>query len=164
MDYERLFALTKPYLDKNDMGSAHTSRVLDIARKNFSIPTDIEDITVCAIILHDIGGSTIKEQYEKGPEIAKEVLEQMACDINFTEKVCQIVGTHHDHPDNASEPFKILYDSDKIVMFSSEEFSYYDAKPNFNWNQIIDLIYSEKGKAIARRMLAARRKDKKQTK
>ncbi len=57
MDYEKLFALAKPYLEKNDLGAAHTSRVLAIAKENFQIPDEQEKLTICAIVLHDIGGS-----------------------------------------------------------------------------------------------------------
>ena len=35
MDYEKLFELANPYLEKNDFGVAHTRRVFDIAKKNF---------------------------------------------------------------------------------------------------------------------------------
>ena len=161
MDYEKLFALAKPYLEKNDLGAGHTSRVLAIARKNFSIPQEIENLTVASIILHDIGGASIKDQYEKGPGIAASVLEQMDCDEAFIQQVTAIVGTHHDHPDNPSEPFRILYDSDKIVMFSPEEFPGYDSKPDFDWNRMVDLIYSEKGKRLAKDMLKQRRNEKK---
>jgi len=123
MDAERLFSLAKPYLEKNDLGSAHTARVLAIARKNFVLPKETEDLTVAAIILHDIGGSTIREQYEKGPAISSTLLRQMNADEMFLKKVCQIVGTHHEHPDHPSEPFRILYDSAKLVMFSHEEYT-----------------------------------------
>ena len=153
MDCEKLFALAKPYLDKNDLGAAHTSRVLAIARKNFPIPKELEDLTVASIILHDIGGATIKDQYEKGPAIAATVLKQMGCDEMFVQQVTAIVGTHHDHPGKPSEPFRILYDSDKLVMFSPEEFPVYNSRPDFDWNRIVDLIYSEKGKRLARDML-----------
>ena len=161
MEYEKLFALAKPYLEKNDLGSAHTSRVLAIARRNFPIPRELQDLTVSAIILHDIGGSSIKEQYEKGPGIAMSVLRQMSCDEDFIRQVCQIVGTHHDHSDNPPTPFRILYDADKIVMFSSEEFPIYDARPKFDWDKIVGLIYTEQGKKLARVMLQERRKEQK---
>jgi len=161
MDYEKLFALAKPILEKNDLGAAHTSRVLAIARKNFSIPKELEDLAVASIILHDIGGATVKDQYEKGPGIAASVLEQMGCDKAFIQQVTTIVGTHHDHPENPSEPFRILYDSDKLVMFSPEEFPVYDSRPDFDWNRMVDLIYSEKGKRLARDMLKQRRNENK---
>ena len=161
MDYEKLFALAKPYLEKNDLGAAHTRRVLAIAKKNFSIPRELEDLTVASIILHDIGGASIKDQYEKGPGIAASVLKQMGCDEAFIQQVATIVGTHHDHPHNPSVPFRILYDSDKIVMFSKEEFPVYDSRPDFDWNRIVDLIYSGKGKRLAKEMLKQRRHEKK---
>jgi predicted hydrolase (HD superfamily) len=118
MDQEKLFTLAKSYLEKNDLGAAHTSRVLAIARKNFAIPKELEDLTVSAIILHDIGVASIKDQYEKGPGIAASILQQVGAKEDFVKQVCGIVGTHHDHPDNPSTPFRILYDSDKIVMFT----------------------------------------------
>jgi hypothetical protein len=161
MDYEKLFALAKPYLEKNDLGAGHTSRVLGIARKNFAIPKAVEDLTVASIVLHDIGGATIKDQYEKGPAIAASVLAEMGCDEVFIQQVTAIVGTHHDHPDAPSEPFRILYDSDKLVMFSPEEFSVYDSRAGFDWDRIVDLIYSDKGKRLAKDMLAQRRSEKK---
>ena len=155
-----MFALAKPILKKNDLGAAHTSRVLNIARKNFSIPKELQDLTFSAIILHDIGGASIKDQYEKGPKIAASILQQMQCDKDFIEQVCQIVGTHHDHPDNPSLPFRALYDSDKLVMFSQEESSGYDSKPDFDWNRIVGLLYSEKAKILAKEMLRQRRNEK----
>src|SRR3972149_12246724 len=160
MDYKELYALAKPHLEKNDLGAAHTSRVLAIARNHFSVPKDLEELTVASIILHDIGGGTIKEQYEKGPKIAAEILQQMGANKNLIEQVCGIVGTHHDHPDNPSLPFRVLYDSDKLVMFSPEEFPYYEKTHNFDWNKIVDLIYSELGKKLARQILRQRRNEK----
>ena len=70
------------------------------------------------------------------------------------------MGTHHDHPDNPSIPFRILYDSDKIVMFSPEEFPGYDSREGFDWKKIVGLLYSEKAKTLAREMLRQRRKEK----
>ena len=70
MKYHELFELAKPYLEKNDFGVAHTKRVLDTAVKCFHIPKEIEKLVHASIILHDIGGSSVREQYEKGPKIA----------------------------------------------------------------------------------------------
>jgi hypothetical protein len=160
MDFEKLFKLAEPILEKNDLGAAHTRRVLSIARENFPIPPDQQDLAVAPIILHDIGGPTIKEQYAKGPSIAAKLLREMGCDEAFIQQVCQIVGTHHDHPDNPSLPFRIVYDSDKLVMFSPEEFPGYDARPDFDWNKIVSLLYSEKAKTVATEMLRQRRKER----
>jgi hypothetical protein len=160
MDYEKLFELAKPFLEKNDLGAAHTSRVLAIARENFPIPKEFQDVTVTAIILHDIGGGSIREQYEKGPKIAASILRQVGTGKDFIEQVCEIVATHHDHPDQPSLPFRILFDSDKLVMFTKEEFAYYDSTPNFDWSKILGLIYSEHAKSLAIEMLRQRRNEK----
>lgn len=160
MESEKMFELAKPYLEKNDFGVAHTKRVFNIARKNFYIPAELQELVFFSIILHDIGGSDVKEQYENGPKIATSILKQQKYDKKFITEVCDIISTHHDHPEHPSQAFKILYDSDKLVMFSPEEVSYYDSKPNFNWNQIINLMYSKQAKNLAKELLQQRRNKK----
>jgi hypothetical protein len=159
MDVEKLFELAKPYLEKNDFGMAHIKRVFDLARKNFTVPSELQELTFYSIILHDIGGSSIKEQYEKGPGIAASLLKQMGCDEAFVQKVCDVIRTHHDHPDNPSLPFRVLYDSDKLVMFSPEEFPYYNSRAGFDWDKIVGLIYSEYVKRLAKELLKQRRNE-----
>jgi len=159
MDVERLFELAKPFLEKNDFGMAHTRRVFDIARENFDVPSELREVTFYSIILHDIGGSSIKEQYEKGPEIAVSVLKQLGCDESFIEEVCEIIRTHHDHPDNPAMPFRVLHDSDKLVMFSPEEFPYYNSRAGFDWDKIVNLIYSEHMRRLAKETLKQRRNE-----
>jgi hypothetical protein len=138
---------------------AHTKRVFDIARENFAVPSELQKLTFSSIILHDIGGSSIKDQYERGPEIATSVLKQIGFDKSFIQEVCGIIRTHHDHPDNPSLPFRVLYDSDKLVMFSPEEFPYYNSRAGFDWEKIVDLIYSEHAKQLAKELLKQRRNE-----
>lgn len=140
--YERLLGLAKPYLKKNDFGVAHTERVLSIALKNFPIPSGLEEVALASIILHDIGGSSVKDQYEKGPKIAKRLLRRLDYEEVTTQKICEIIRTHHDHPRNPTEAFKILHDSDKLAMLSSEEFPHYNSKPGFRWEKVLDSMYS----------------------
>ncbi len=161
MDTDTLFELATPYLEKNDFGIGHTMRVFSIAQQNFTVKPELKDLTYSSIILHDIGGSTIKDQYEKGPEIATVILEKLGCPNNFIKQVCEIISTHHDHPENPSEPFKTLYDSDKLVMFSKEEYPYYDSVKDFDWNRIVSLIYSEQAKQLAQELQSQRRKEEK---
>jgi hypothetical protein len=156
MDYEIVFGLAEPFLKKNDFGIPHTRRVFDLAKQNFDIPIEMEELVFCSIIMHDIGGSSIEKQYKYGPEIAADILQKLSYDENFVQEVCEILRTHHDHPDNPSLAFKILYDSDKLVMFSPEEFTHYNSKPNFDWNQILDLIYHEHARALAKKLLQQR--------
>jgi hypothetical protein len=159
MDVERLFELAKPFLEKNDFGMAHTRRVFDIAKENFEAPPESWELTFSSIILHDIGGSTINDQYEKGPEIAAYILKQLGYDKSFIQEVCRIIGTHHDHPDNPSLPFRILYDADKLVMFSSEEFPHYNSRTGFDWEKIVGSIYSEHARRLAQKLLKQRRNE-----
>lgn len=155
----KLFELAKPHLEKNDFGIAHTQRVFEIAKKNFPVKPELEEVTYTAIIFHDIGGCTIKDQYEKGPQITTSILKKLGLPDQFINEVCKIISTHHDHPQNPSEPFKTLYDSDKLVMFSSEEYPYYNAQEGFDWDKIVSLIYSAIGRDLAKKTLAQRRKE-----
>ena len=159
MKYQKLLELAKPYLEKNDMGAEHTIRVLGTAKKNYSkynLNRSEKDIILSLAVLHDIGGPTIKQQYDKGPKIAKKLLEKLkycSFDINL---ICKIISIHHNRLDNPSDIFKILYDSDHLVMFSEEEFPYYDLKPNFNWKEVIDSIYHDDMKVEAKELLEKR--------
>ena len=159
MDTCKLFELAKPYLEKNDFGIAHTQRVFEIAKKNFPVKPELEELTYTAIIFHDIGGCTIKDQYEKGPQITSNILKKLELPDHFINEVCKIISTHHDHPQNPSKPFKTLYDSDKLVMFSPEEYPYYNAREGFDWDKIVSLIYSARGRDLAKKALAQRRNE-----
>jgi len=159
MNTDKMFELAKPYLDKNDFGVAHTKRVFDIAKQNFLVKPELQELTFTAIIFHDIGGSSIKDQYEKGPQIAARILEKAGYPKIFIKEICEIISSHHEHPDNPSESFKALYDSDKIVMFSKEEYPMYNSRPGFDWDKIVGLIYSKKGQALAKKWLAQRKKE-----
>ena len=79
MKYPKLLEHAKPYLRKNDLGAEHTLRVLEIAKKNYDrydLDESWRDVVFSLIVLHDIGGKGVKEQYENGPKIAKELLEK----------------------------------------------------------------------------------------
>ena len=157
MNYETVFKLAEPYLKKNDFGLPHTRRVFDIAKQNFEVPRDLEDLVFCSIIMHDIGGSSIEKQYKDGPSIATSILQKLGYEKSFVQEVCQIVRTHHDHPKNPSLAFKILYDSDKLVMLFPQEFPYYDSQPDFDWSKIVNLIYHEHARDLAKKLLQQRR-------
>jgi len=158
MNPETIFELATPILENNEFGVSHTKRVFEIATKNFPVKSELQELTYTAIILHDIGGCTIKDQYEKGPKIATEILKKLGCADSFIKQVCEIISTHHDHPEHPSEPFRTLYDADKIVMFTPEEYPTYNSHEGFDWDKIIKLIYSKKGQKLAKEMLAQRRK------
>ena len=86
MDTAQLFELAKPYLEKNDFGIAHTRRVFEIAKQSFPVKPEFEELAFTAIIFHDIGGCTIKDQYEKGPKITTGILEKLGCPTNSSSR------------------------------------------------------------------------------
>ena len=154
---EKLLLLATPYLEKNDLGVGHTKRVLEIARKRLKIPLEMEELAVASIILHDVGGGTIKDQYEKGPEIAAVLLKQLNYPNEFAENACEIIRTHHERLDNPPLAFQILYDADQLVRFSEEEFPYYESTGT-NWNAVIERMYFSESKVWAMELLRERRK------
>jgi hypothetical protein len=156
---QKLWKLATPILEKNDFGVSHTQRVYNLAKEHFPAHYPLEDLTYAAIILHDIGGCTIKDQYEKGPQIASDLLRQLSCSESFIRQVCNIIATHHDHPDNPTAAFQSLYDADKLVMFTPQEYPTYNSREGFDWDKIVSLIYTEKGRTLAKEMLAQRRKE-----
>ena len=155
MKFEKLFELAKPYLKKNDFGVEHTERVFELARKNFNISDDILDELYSLIILHDIGGSSIKEQYQKGPIIASTLMKKLDYPEQTIRNVVEMIKKHHEKLINPSETFMILFDSDQLVKFSEEEFVHYNAK-HTNWDTIIDSMYYQDSKILARNMLIKR--------
>jgi len=156
MKYGSLFEQVKPHLDKNDFGMAHTRRVFDIAIDNFDIPRELEELVLTTIVFHDVGGSSVKEQYENGPGIATDILNSSGYDDDFIREVCEIISTHHDHPVNPSTAFKIVYDSDRVAMFSPQEFSHYDSIEGFDWRKVIDSMYTDNAKRLAEQLLERR--------
>lgn len=151
----KLLDLAATYLLKNSLGIDHTLRVLSIAQKQLNMTNETEELTIVSIILHDVGGETIKEQYEKGPSIAAGLLQQLDYSDKFVRDVCEIIRTHHERLEDPSEAFRILYDADQLVRLSREEFPRYESRGT-DWNSMIDKLYFEQSKRLARKMLQER--------
>ena len=159
MKYKKLLGLAKPYLEKNDFGVAHTLRVLEIAKRSYGkydLDETWKDIVFSLIVLHDIGGSEIKDQYKKGPIIAKRLLEKLGYAQFDIKLICRFIATHHERLEEPNEIFKILFDSDQLVKFSKEEFNHYNSKSNFNWQSVINSFYNADLKETAREFLEER--------
>ena len=149
MKYEKLLELATPYLEKNDLGVNHTLRVLEIAKENYNnydLDEFSREIVYSLIILHDIGGSKIKDQYEFGPKIAKELLTKLDYHKFDIKLICECISRHHEKLEDPHDIFKILFDSDRLVMLSEEEFQNYNSRQNFDWNKIIESFYNDKAK------------------
>lgn len=160
MRYEKLIELATPYLEKNTLGVEHTLRVLEIAKKNYSkydLDESWRDVVFSLTVLHDVGGKEIKEQYEKGPKIAKGLLEKLGYHKFDIKLICMFIARHHERLDEPHEIFKILYDADHLVMLSKEEFRVYDSRAGFGWENVINGFYNAGLKELARKLLKERR-------
>ena len=161
MDTDKLFELATPYLGKKRFRSRAYQAGFRNCKTKLSSQTRTRRTNLhpgCYLrsffILFFYGASAdVMENYGS-------ILKKLGCSGSFIRQVCEIISTHHEHPDNPSEPFKTLYDSDKIVMFSPQEYPYYNAQEGFDWNKIVNLIYSAEGKELAKKSLAQRRKSK----
>ena len=150
--YTALFELAKPILGTTDLLLEHTKRVLEIAKTHFEIPDELKELVYSTIVLHDIGGMSIEDQYEKGPKIAADLLRKLEYDEAMVQEVCELIGIHHEHPEKPSEAFKIIYDSDQIVRLSPEEFQYY-VSSDFDWDKMIEMMYLDHARELARNKL-----------
>jgi len=162
MKYKELLELAKPYLEKNTLGVKHTLRVLEIANKNYdkySLDESWRDVVFSLIVLHDIGGKGVKEQYENGPKIAKELLEKLGYHKFDIKLICAFIARHHERLDDPHDIFKILYDADHLVMLSKEEFKVYNSRAGFEWENIIDNFYNNGLKETAKKLLERRRNE-----
>ena len=161
MKYESLLELVKPYLKNNELGVEHTLRVLEIAKENYNkydLDESWKDIVFSLILLHDVGGSSIKEQYFNGPVIAKKLLQQLGYHEFDIKLICGCIASHHEILKNPHEIFKILFDSDQLVKLSKEEFGHYSLQKDFDWSKVIDSLYSADLKQMAKKRLEEMRK------
>ena len=156
MRSQKLLNLARPHLEKNDLGVGHTARVLSISRKYFQRPKGKDEFVDAIAILHDVGGPSIKEQYKKGPTIARELMEKLDFSEKEIDEAGDIIKTHHNLIKNPTEEFAILYDSDQLVKLTPEEFSLHE-KEGINWENIINSLHHKTAKDLAKEWLFERR-------
>jgi len=156
MKYPKLLELAKPYLQRNELGVEHTERVLRLTKKYFRVAKEDMELVYSAIVLHDVGGSTVEKQRIKGPKIAMKLMRKLEYPEEIAAEICEMVKFHHDRLRDPSRAFKILHDCDQLAKFSQKEFPYYNSQPDFDWNDVIEAMYSGKAKRIARAELAKR--------
>ena len=151
MSRAKLIGLASPYLEGNDLGVGHTLRVLKIAREKIGIPEEWILETEALIILHDIGGSSIADQYGVGPKIAGELLIQSGFSNDMIKRILINIGRHHSRLKDPCEAFKILFDSDQLVKLTKEEYPLYDLQ-GFDWGKLVDSLYHNHARDVARKM------------
>lgn len=123
--YLKALELAEPFLRKNELGVEHTKRVLRLAMDHFPLKGEEAELVYTAIALHDVGGSSVKDQQTKGPRIAVEIMKRLGYSENIIKEVCSLIRAHHYHLSRPSWAFKILHDCDQLAKFSREEFPFY---------------------------------------
>lgn len=156
MRSDALLSLAEPYLKKTNLGVGHTERVLSISRKYFQRSDGRAEFIDAVAILHDIGGPSIKEQYENGPRIARELMARLQFTAEEIKAACEIIGTHHNRIKSPAEEFAILYDSDQMAKLTPEEFPIYEAE-GIDWEKTIADMHHQPAKDIALKWLSERR-------
>ena len=88
--------------------------------------------------------------------LPKELLEKLGYHQFDIKLICAFIARHHERLNDPHDIFKILYDSDHLVMLSKEEFKIYDSRAGFEWENMINGFYNAGLKEQAVRLLKER--------
>ncbi len=143
--FEKIRALAKPYLDTR-MNDLHTEISARFARALIEKEGGSEGIILPAILLHDVGWKRVPEEFhlrafgpkadalewqriheKEGAEIAREILLQVAYDVEKIQEVLRIIDGHDSRKAALSLNDRIVKDADKLWRYSKEGF-YIDIK------------------------------------
>lgn len=129
---EQVIQEMKNVFQDSPRGIEHTYQVLEYAE--IIINTELlsieekEMITITAI-LHDVGIPEAKRKYgsseaqyqeKEGAIIAKSILERVRYDLNYTNRVCYIVGNHHTKSKIDGLDFQIIWEADLLVNLENK--------------------------------------------
>lgn len=82
------------------------------------------NILIAAAILHDIGIKISEEKYNsssgryqeiEGPDVARQLMEDMNLEQGFVDRVCYMIGHHHSYSAIDGLDFQILVEADFLV-------------------------------------------------
>jgi len=121
---DRVAAEMKKYFHTDFRRIDHASKVAFYADKLAIEEKADPAVVMPAAYLHDIGikeaerkynSTAARYQHEKGPPIARKILEDLNATEELVVEVWDIVGHHHNPRPEESTNFKALYDADLIV-------------------------------------------------
>ena len=184
--FEKIEALAKPYLDTR-MNDLHTEISARFARALIEKEGGSEDIILPAILLHDVGWKRVPEEFhlrafgpkadalewqrtheKEGAEIAREILLQVAYDVEKIQEVLRIIDGHDSRKAALSLNDRIVKDADKLWRYSKEGF-YIDIKrfeETFEQgmkrleSSLEKWFFTDSAKDLARQALTERRQEK----
>lgn len=141
--YQRIWDLALPLQDKRD-DEGHARITLDYALMLLESEKGNEDIAVPAIMLHDIGWSTVPkeriyllfdsetpkeaklelrlEHQREGVRLAREILESVSYPSGYASEILEIISQHDTRKGFYSKEDCIVRDADKLWRFSSKGF------------------------------------------
>lgn len=89
-------------------------------------------ILEAAAYVHDIGIKPAEKKYgscggkiqeQEGPAAAKEILERLGFDAQLIERVCYLVGHHHNYDNIDGIDYRILVEADLLVNIYEDDLS-----------------------------------------
>lgn len=117
------------YYGKDTRRINHFLKVFSLAKtigEGENLDSYSQNLLEVAAVVHDIGIKQSEEKYNssagkyqevEGPAQAEKLLSNLGYDIEFTEKVCYIVGHHHTYTNIDTMPYQILVEADFLVNF-----------------------------------------------
>jgi hypothetical protein len=133
---DKIFLLAKPFLRTVRKDEIHVKNALEFAFKLLESEPGERDIVIPAIILHDVGWSSVPEglmpkafgpaadislakMHERaGAQIAAGILEQVSYDRLKAAKIVRIIDGHDTRDVALSDSDKIVKDADKLTRYS----------------------------------------------
>ena len=109
-----------------------------------------------AAVVHDIGikkaeaefgSSNGKQQEELGPDIAREMLNQLRYNKEDIERICYLVGHHHTYTNIDGIDYQILVEADFLVNMYEDELSEASIKSVYQ-----NIFRTETGKRLCKVM------------
>lgn len=107
----------------------HALKVLGFADRIRKAQGGDELVVTAAAILHDIGiheaerkygSSAGKYQEIEGPDIARDIMEELGVDAARANHVCRIIGSHHSGGDIDTPEFRAIWDADWLVNIGDD--------------------------------------------
>jgi hypothetical protein len=142
----------------------HATRVAEYAERiGKELNADMAEVIISAY-LHDIGISEAEKKYgdsspqyqqQEGPPLARRILEALGTEPELVDRVCDIVGRHHQPGDDERQEFKAVYDADCIVNLQERQEESKDLSPERVENLLETSCLTRSGVNLGKEVLGA---------
>ena len=173
--YPEIYRLAKPLLDTRS-NELHTRIAFSFAERLLEIEGGDPDVTLPAVLLHDIGWKSVPEELHlkafgphdndleiqrihevEGSKKAREILERVGYDPALIDEIAEIILGHDSRVAPLSLNDAIVKDSDRLWRYSAEALAIdpirfqVDPVKHLQWlkDQIDEWFYTDNAKKIA---------------